>query len=87
MAGKWTRNDEQRYAEMTARRDAFEIEHGEALRNLCHLRLIIGTDAPEADAVEIDRVYQILRSNADAFRDALAPFDSGVRCASEVSDG
>lgn len=85
MADKWTRDDERRYREMTERRDAFELEHGGALRALCAERLVVGTGDDDGDADEAERLYKALRRSADNFIDALAPFDSGVRCAPETA--
>lgn len=76
---KWTRNDEDAYND-TRRR----MEELEARRNLARTALhSLMTDVFGPDVSDDDVEAAI--NNAAMLRDALEPFDDGVRCRDEVA--
>lgn len=70
----WTSEDEQRFQEMSRRREAAIKARELPLKALIntHLRDIVPADFRV-------QAFEALTKNADNFRDALKPFDSGVR--------
>lgn len=74
MAEKWTKADEEAFASMALRRDRVLGARRSALREA--LTPAIGRFVEVSDAL-LDAVIE----RADEVRDALAPYDSGVRAA------
>ena len=69
----WLPSDEAKFADMTARRAAFYNHHdtelGKAILEMW----------PKTQPSALKQVVEDFKSNADRLRDALAPYDSGVR--------
>lgn len=69
----WHPSDELRFADLAARREAFHSHYGAALRKA------ILSMWPAMKAPALEHVVEDFQNNADRLRDALAPYDSGVR--------
>lgn len=63
-----------------------EARHNKLVAELRELqqRRAAAADAVAAVFGRLPRTYEAYIKHADEIRDALAPFDSGVRCADEV---
>jgi hypothetical protein len=78
LKNKWTPQDEAALKGLVARKEAFESEAKAPLTKfVVQHNLRIAGDAFSLKA-HLDTVA-LLTANADALRDALAPFDSGTR--------
>lgn len=73
---RWTHSDEAALRKMQERKKRILEASKKPLYDLV-LRLRLDHSANH-------EILDILVTNADAFRDALEPFDSGVRCAPET---
>lgn len=71
----WTRDDDQRLAEMIERKQRVQKARMSPLIEL------VGGDMPHIRQHQADDIAEWLVQNADTLRDLLAPFDSGVRVA------
>ena len=71
---KWTQKDETALQEMQNRKHRIMDANLEPLMKLIKDDCLIDSSNDEAIAAA-------LVDNADAYRDALEPFDSGIRCA------
>lgn len=69
---RWTQNDEQNFQRLQKRRVTHRSESKGALMDVIR-RAFPG--APE----EVEAIFDDMVPLADEFRDALKPFDSGVR--------
>ena len=69
----WSPSDELRFADLAARREAFHSHYGAELR-----KAILGM-WPSMQAPALEQAAKDFQNNADRLRDALAPYDSGVR--------
>lgn len=81
LKNKWTPQDEAALKGLAARKEAFESEAKAPLTKfVVQHNLRVGGELlnPRAHSDTV----ALLIANADALRDALAPFDSGVRCGS-----
>lgn len=70
---KWTAQDEAQLKALTQQRTDFYQTNLEPLAKLCEVKI---RDVCRDDAFNM---AEDLAKYADVFRDALAPFDSGVR--------
>lgn len=81
---KWTRTDEAMLTELLRRKSEVEAK----LMGPLNALLVKQFEWAFPGEFDLKHLGQILAENADAFRDALKPFDSGVRCDSgEASNG
>lgn len=70
----WTQEDERRFNEMTVRRSLVLSKKREAVERAAKHANLFG-------AVTTENLVDLLIANADMLRDALKPFDSGIRVA------
>lgn len=77
----WSNRDEAELSELQKRRQAFIDTNKPAVRKA----VIACYDGLENQPVRLEGIVNIWIDNADAIRDALAPFDSGVRVAQSDS--
>lgn len=85
MKNQWSPWDEQELQALVKRKQAFESEARAPLNKLiADMKLNLGFEAPTSAPTEPypKRIADAFIARADALRDALAPFDSGVRCGS-----
>lgn len=66
---KWTQQQEQRFQALAKEREEALAEMEEPLRRICSA----------AAGISERNLFHFLKANADEIRDALEPFDSGVR--------
>lgn len=81
---RWTQVDEAKFAEMQARRERVQSQRRALARNALEpffVCVYAETDI-SGDAWK-ETVTDLMIQNADTIRDALAPYDSGVRPAKE----
>lgn len=72
----WTQEDERRFNEMAVRRKLVLSKRREAVERAANHADLFG-------AVTTDNLVDLLIANADMLRDALQPFDSGIRVADQ----
>lgn len=83
MKNQWTSRDQAELDALQKRKAAFETEARAPLNKLvADLGLHLGFEAPSLGPTPPYpvRVVDVLIGRADALRDALEPFDSGIRC-------
>ncbi len=79
----WSKADEQRLAELTARKSKFEAVNEAPVR-----AVILKIDPDLAhDGRALDALVSAYVDHAEEIRDALAPFDSGVRAPDDSTPG
>ncbi len=79
----WSKRDEYDLQDLLKRKAAFDVVNREpVLEVVKKLRALVGV---KADPQKDESVATGLINMADAIRDALAPFDSGVRVAQSDS--
>lgn len=86
MKNIWSLRDEQTLQALVERKQAFETEARAPLNKLiADMKLNLGFEAPTSAPTEPypKRIVDAFIARADELRDALKPFDSGVRCGSE----
>ena len=92
MKNKWSSRDQAELDTLQKRKAAFESEARAPLMTIAEKLRLTTVPAlypapsmnPPAAQVPWLEITKLLAANADALRDALEPFDSGVRCAGEV---
>jgi len=78
----WTSRDQAALADMINRRRAFYERNTVAVKHIVvSIRMGIGSSPTD------DELVEELIAKADAIRDALEPFDSGVRAGSPSTSG
>ena len=85
MKNQWTLRDQAELDALTKRKAAFESEARAPLNKLvASMGLSLGLEAPSLGPTPPypSRIVDALIARADDLRDALKPFDSGVRCGS-----
>jgi hypothetical protein len=75
----WTAKDEQRHREIAEEMSQLQARREKAVSQL--QELLRRCYDPDLEGVSAEMVIQ----RADSFRDALQPFDNGIRCAKEAS--
>jgi hypothetical protein len=73
----WTQRDEQELKSLCERVHRLQAERAQEVKMLAALVRNVIAQGWKAD--EVDRLVSALIDHADGFRDALAPFDSGIR--------
>lgn len=75
---KWSAADQRELDALTKRKALFEDQRMGAL-----LSVVAKLDFMSEFQVHPERLASAMRLHADDLRDALAPFDSGIRCATQ----
>lgn len=79
----WSNRDEAALNDLQQRRKAFIDEHKPAVR-----KAIVATyEGLDNQPVRLEGIVNVWIGHADAIRDALEPFDSGVRAGSPSTSG
>ena len=73
----WTQEDERRFNEMAVRRGMVLGKRREAVERAENHANLYG-------ALTTDHLVELLIAHADILRDALQPFDSGIRVANQL---
>lgn len=83
LTNKWTPQDEAALTKLLDRKKAFEAEARAPLNKLV-ADMNLSFSGPRSSSAPTppypSQVVDLLVARADELRDALAPFDSGVRC-------
>lgn len=74
----WTPSHQQQLDDLTVQKARFEEHASPPLMDVIDNHLL---DEDEGYSYPRAMLFTKMRENADAIRDALAPFDSGIRCA------
>lgn len=75
----WTQEDERRFNEMAVRRGMVLGKRREAVERAANHANLYGAETT-------DHLVELLIANADVLRDALHPYDSGVRVLEHTGD-
>lgn len=78
---RWTDADEAALRNLTERKERVNRVHGERLLKVARQILNASGVMDAPDGRHARDLAEALKRNAASARDALAPFDSGVRCA------
>lgn len=82
MNTKWTAADQRALDELTKRKADFETTAGVPVNNIAKVLAaeLESFGYATSDDKTVSALARALRNNAEAVRDVLEPFDSGVRC-------